>query len=115
MSEMKVRNLRTFAQRLKGLLGTGAHDTNAMPVIIENCSSVHTFGMRYDIDIAFVNAGYFVIATHRGVRPGKILKSPRARYVLERPASREAWPLKGQRIAIDANKERGREYRYVQF
>ena len=48
---LEVAVLSTWRERLRGLLGTGP---DAGPVMLALCSSVHTFGMRYSLDVAFV-------------------------------------------------------------
>jgi uncharacterized membrane protein (UPF0127 family) len=51
------------------------------------CRSVHTFGMRFDLDIVFLDARGLTIRTERRVRPSGILFCRRARSVLELPAA----------------------------
>ena len=37
------------------------------------CGSVHTFGMRFAIDIAFLDREGRVLAVHENVRPGRMV------------------------------------------
>ncbi|WP_240646171.1 DUF192 domain-containing protein [Georgenia sp. SYP-B2076] len=69
--------------RRQGLLGTDGLDGLLW---IERCSSVHTFGMRYPIDVAYLTRSGRVldVATMRPGRAG--LPRLRARSVLEAPA-----------------------------
>jgi uncharacterized protein len=51
----RVRTARTFLSRLVGLLGTAAI-ADGEGLWIVPCRSVHTLGMRYPIDVAFLDA-----------------------------------------------------------
>lgn len=77
--------------RAKGLLGRDGLDG---ALLIESCRSVHTFGMRFDIDVAFLDAEGVVIKTchlKRRRSTGVVLK---ARSVLEAEAgSFREWSL----------------------
>ena len=77
--------------RRRGLLGRDDID-GAM--VIEPCRWVHTIGMRFDIDVAYVDRDGHVLRTatmsrHRIARP-----SPRAHRVIEaRAGSFDRWGL----------------------
>ena len=91
----RFRVARTWIERLVGLLGTCA---DARPLLLRHCSSVHCFGMRYAIDVAFLDASGRVVCVASGVCPGSLLNGSGAEVVLERPASREPWPPMGRRL-----------------
>lgn len=55
-------------------------------LLIPRCSSVHTFGMRFALDIHFLAADGLVIETRRAVRRRRIVRCPGAHAVLEVPA-----------------------------
>jgi uncharacterized membrane protein (UPF0127 family) len=55
-------------------------------LFIPNCRSVHTFGMFFSLDIAFLDAERHVIELRRDVAPGRIARCPGADAVLEMPA-----------------------------
>ena len=40
--------------------------------LIEDCSSIHTFWMRYSIDVVFLNKKNFVLAVFQNVKPFRI-------------------------------------------
>ena len=50
---IELRVLNSWAERVRGLLAT---DADAAPVLLTRCGSIHTFGMRYPLDVAFVGA-----------------------------------------------------------
>ena len=89
--------LASVFQRAKGLLGS---QRNAGPVALVPCASVHTFGMRYDLDIAFVTKDGVVMRSERSVPSGKVLVAFGAYYALERPSSEDPWPECGERMSI---------------
>jgi uncharacterized protein len=55
-------------------------------LLIPRCRSVHTFGMRFALDVAFLDRAGSVIARRRAVPPGRVLVEPRAWGALEFPA-----------------------------
>jgi uncharacterized membrane protein (UPF0127 family) len=67
----KVRTARTFLSRLVGLLGTAAiADGGGLWIV--SCRSVHTLGMRYPIDVAFLDARGIVIGVLEGLPPNRV-------------------------------------------
>lgn len=87
--------LTTWRERLRGLLGTGP---DASPVMLALCASIHTFGMRYPLDVAFVGERGEVLRVHRGLGPGAVLSCAAARCVIERPAAEGAWLEEGEHL-----------------
>jgi uncharacterized membrane protein (UPF0127 family) len=67
----KVRTARTFLSRLVGLLGTAAI-ADGEGLWIVPCRSVHTLGMRYPIDVAFLDARGIVIGVLEGLPPNRV-------------------------------------------
>ena len=102
---MVARRLVTSLQRLRGLLLTGR---DARPVLLEGCGSVHTFGMGYPIDVAFLGDDGTCLLAVRGVCPGRVLGVRGARSVLERPASEGPWPGRGERVELWVGHAAGR-------
>ena len=84
-----VRNGRVAARlwpRLKGLLGT----RELLPgdgLLITPCNSVHMIGMRYAIDVLYLDAEERIVGMDERLPPGRIGGLYRgARYVIELPA-----------------------------
>ena len=94
---MRLRTLRSWQERLRGLLGT---DDNADGVVLCGCSSIHTWGMRYPLDVAFVTRDGEVLKSCRRVPPKRFVRALGARYVFERPASSLPWPSAGSWVSI---------------
>jgi uncharacterized protein len=55
-------------------------------LLIPGCSSVHTVGMRFRLDLLFLDAEGRVIELRRAVPPGRFVRCPGAAAVLELPS-----------------------------
>ncbi|WP_171163932.1 DUF192 domain-containing protein [Streptomyces sp. I05A-00742] len=89
----------SYRARTHGLLG---RDEVEGAILLTPASSVHTFGMRFPIDVAYVTRDMRVLAV-RTMPPHRLgLPRLRARYVLEAEAgAMAAWGLrKGVRVRI---------------
>jgi uncharacterized protein len=74
-----------FRSRLRGLAWRGR--AAAGPgLLIPRCSSVHTFGMRFALDVYFLDRGGRVLAVRRRVLPRRVVWHRGAAAVLEIPA-----------------------------
>jgi uncharacterized membrane protein (UPF0127 family) len=73
------RRLRGLAWRRRAQAGPG--------LLIPRCSSVHTFGMRFDLDVYFLDRGGRVLSVKRRVPPRRVLWCRGASAVLEIPSS----------------------------
>lgn len=85
--------------RRRGLLG---RDGVEGALLLGPASSVHTVGMRFAIDVAYLDRKFRVL-TVRTMRPGRVgLPRPRARYVLEAEAgAMERWGVRrGVRVTV---------------
>ena len=77
---------RTWWTRGKGLLGRKGLPADG-GLIIEPCSSIHTWFMAFPIDVAFVAADGRVVRTAHALRPWRFGPFARkVRYVVELPA-----------------------------
>ena len=87
-----------LSSRLRGLLFSPASD--GLMVLLP-CRDIHTFGMTYAIDVAFLDAQGMVVRAVRDVLPNRRLKCRNAVAVLERRAiPHEVWLEEGDRIAL---------------
>lgn len=77
---------QTLFQRLRGLLGSSPLSPEEA-LLIPQCNSVHTFFMRYSIDICFLSRDFSVLKTLSSVPPWRITGIVfRAYYTLETAA-----------------------------
>lgn len=66
------------------------------------CGGVHTWGMRYAIDVLFLDPELTVLRVVRDVRPWRLVFAPRrTRSVLELPAGGAASVQAGDRLSRD--------------
>ena len=82
----RIRVADTWLTRLRGLLGT-APLAEGEGLLIAPCRGVHMFGMKYPIDVAFLDRAGTVVGLCHRLAPGA--RSPfvrAARSALELPA-----------------------------
>ena len=73
----------SFFSRLKGLLGEKGLE-NGQGLVIKPCNSIHTFAMKFPIDVAFVNKDNKVIHIMASTPKGKISPVIKgSKYVIE--------------------------------
>jgi uncharacterized membrane protein (UPF0127 family) len=82
---IKVSVTQTMRERMLGLLGRESLPSDEA-LLLKRCGSVHTFGMRFDIDVLFLDRRERVVAIHRGVGKRRVLLNLRAAHTLEMPA-----------------------------
>lgn len=72
--------------RLRGLLGRGPLAPGEGLLLVP-CRSIHTFGMGFPIDVAFLDPAGRVVAVYPDLGPGRASRTHRsARSALELPA-----------------------------
>jgi len=80
-----ARLANTFWQRFWGLMGVKALAHNEGLILVGD-KSIHTFFMRFPIDVVYVDKNFSVLRTDSRMRPNRI--GPfvsRAAYILEMP------------------------------
>ncbi|MFE7598186.1 DUF192 domain-containing protein [Streptomyces sp. NPDC057494] len=98
--EVPLEVAASYRARRRGLLG---RDGIAGALLIVRTNSVHTFGMRFPIDVAYLD-GSFTVRSVVTMRPGRLgMIRPRGRHVLEAEAGAMAgWGLApGVRVRVD--------------
>jgi hypothetical protein len=70
------------------LLGLALLDRHRAPegLLIPRCRSVHTYGMRFPLDLLFLGPGCQPLIAVREVGPGHRVRVPEAQSVLELPS-----------------------------
>jgi len=110
---LPCRCARHFFDRLRGLIGTEPQSYVKEVLLLTGCSSIHTNGMSYPIDVLFIDTNPCdckpgtvqedgrvvgtarVLASYRAVPAGEVVSCAGSRAVVERPASQSAWPAAG--------------------
>ncbi len=67
----EVITANSFWSRAKGLLGRKTLPQQTT-LWISDCNSIHTFFMKFSLDLIFVDRDLKVCAVHRNVRPWRI-------------------------------------------
>lgn len=81
------RRADTFWSRGKGLMFERELPDDAC-LIIDPCGSIHMFGMRFALDVLYVDREHHVVRVQQGIKPWRVgpLHTRGARYVVELPA-----------------------------
>jgi len=82
----RVRVAAGHRARLLGLAHLDRENAGA-GLLIPRCRSVHTFGMRFALDVVFLDAADRPLSIRRGLPPRRIAVERRAVAVLELPAA----------------------------
>ncbi|MGW2012304.1 DUF192 domain-containing protein [Streptomyces nigrescens] len=99
VSAVPVEIAASYRARARGLLG---RDGIEGALLLTPASGVHTFRMRFAIDVAYLSRDFTVLAV-RTMRPGRLgLPRLRARHVLEAEAGAMArWGVRpGLRLGV---------------
>ena len=91
----QVEIAATRRSRNRGLLGRD-HLDEAAAMLLAPCTSVHTVGMRFPIDVVFVDRQGYAVKVVRNLRPWRIALSIGGRAVIEMAAGSLRW---GQVVA----------------
>lgn len=83
--ELRLFEAATFGARLLGLAGLGELDPGHA-LLLRRCRAVHTFGMRFALDLIFLDAASRPVRVAANVPPRRLLACARARSVIEVPA-----------------------------
>ncbi len=76
----------SFFSRLKGLIGKKSLP-DGQALWLKPCNSVHTLGMRFPIDVVFLDRDLQVVAVEARLRPNAVSRIHRkAHSVIELPA-----------------------------
>lgn len=82
--DLKVAD--TFGKRLRGLMGR-SELLQGEGLLITPCNSIHTFFMRFPIDVMFIDERRFVVHLIPSLKPNRLSPLVRtARSVVELPA-----------------------------
>jgi uncharacterized membrane protein (UPF0127 family) len=83
---LRLHVARSRRARLLGLAFLPGLPADAA-LFIPRCRSVHTFGMRFAIDVVFLDGAGRPLRIVRGVRPWRVVSCPGAAAVIERRAA----------------------------
>lgn len=78
----RVSRTSNFFERMRGLLAAPPLE-NDQALLISPCSSVHTFGMFYPIDLVFLDKHWIIVKTVETLKPWRMSASHAAYMVVE--------------------------------
>ena len=84
---LRVATASSYLSRLRGLTGLGGLDHDE-GLEIPRCRSVHTVGMRFPLDLIWLDEEGGVVRVDRDVRPFRLRSCREARSVIEVAAGR---------------------------
>jgi uncharacterized membrane protein (UPF0127 family) len=91
---------RRFGARLLGLAFVRPYQLpSGHALLLAPCSSIHTFGMRFPIDVAFADEVGEVLRVVRDVAASRVTRCPRAAVAIEAHAGELSRFLEGGRGA----------------
>lgn len=67
-----VETARSFMERAAGLMGRPALPVGSA-LLIYRCPSIHTFFMRFDLDLVFLDRDFRVVKVVRNVAPFRLV------------------------------------------
>ena len=82
----EARLARGFRARLLGLAGLDREEAGD-GLLLPRCSSVHTFGMRFPLDLYFLDGDGAVVGVRLALPPRRFAFCGQASAVLELPAA----------------------------
>ncbi|MBN2466463.1 DUF192 domain-containing protein [candidate division WOR-3 bacterium] len=92
----------SFDERTRGLLGRASLPREE-GLLIETPGPIHTCGMKFSIDVLFLDRQMRVVGMKTNLKPWRFAWTPGARYVLELAAGRiaETDAQVGDRLGLD--------------
>jgi uncharacterized membrane protein (UPF0127 family) len=71
-------------------------------LLLAPCTSIHTFFLRFTIDLVMLDRSGCVVAVRRGVRPWRVVAPVRRTYaILEVPSGRDLGVAAGQSVRLE--------------
>lgn len=98
----RAQMAQSLLARMVGLLGRD-HLPPGEALILPSCRSIHTLGMRFPIDVVFVDGSWRVLRSWRDLRPGRMTPYVwAAKNVVELPAGtlRDGVVVPGDRLLL---------------
>jgi uncharacterized membrane protein (UPF0127 family) len=81
-ARLEVREARGFGARLVGLAGLSALPAG-LGLLLPATRSAHTLGMRFSLDLVWLDRAGGVVRIDRGIPPARLRSCPRAAALLE--------------------------------
>ena len=96
-----VRRAESIRGRMRGLLG-GPALAAGEGLLLGPCKQVHTFGMRFPIDVVFCDRTWRVVHVIRAMKPGRVSRAVwKARLAIELSAGAAVEIQVGDRLVLE--------------
>lgn len=106
---LQARKAATVWSRLRGLIGTEPGEFSpGQGLWLVPANWIHTFGLRFPIDVVYLDAEMRIVDVAGPLRPGRIAPLKlKARSVLELPAGtlEQTHTRKGDRVVVSRSSE----------
>lgn len=102
-SAESIEMATSAGSRLRGML---FRDPDDITRLLVPCHDIHTFGMRYPLDIAFISKDGNVLEVHRNVEGRKRIRRKEASMVAERFSRKGDWLKAGDVIRLGVPMDR---------
>lgn len=79
-----LKEMRSFWQRFRGYMARNLAEVEK-GLWFPDCCSIHTFFMRFPLDIYFLDGDHVVLAVHEGISSGRFIYRIGADSVVEVP------------------------------
>jgi uncharacterized membrane protein (UPF0127 family) len=100
----RVFQARSLWERAAGLLALPPLQAGEA-LWLEPCGSIHTWGMRYAIDVLFLDRERRVLAVDQRIRPWRVVIAPRGTHVVvELPVGAAANVRPGDHLELDVER-----------
>lgn len=97
-----IRLARNAYDRMRGMLGLTDSSAQNVEYVLYGCGSIHTIGMKFVLDVAFVDKSGLVVKVERCVPPNRVVFGGFcARVTVERVASLGEWLKQGEHYPIN--------------
>lgn len=97
----RLRTAGSAPGRMRGLLGRDPLG-HGEGLLLSPCKQVHTFGMRYPIDVVFCDAQWRVTRVVRDMRPWRVSRIEwQARTAIELPPGAASGVAVGDRLLVE--------------
>ena len=87
MNKYNGYNIIEYNKFHKKLIGLMFKNKTDYGILINNCRSILTFFMKFNIDVIFLDNNNNIIKKYKNVKKNKILICPKAKKVIEIPSS----------------------------
>ena len=104
--KLQVKEMKGVIDKMRGLIGA----KRAEAVLLKTRFGIHTFGVRFPIDVVILDRQNSVVKTKENLQPNRIFVWPwKYDTVIELPAGKiEELKLKtGRQFPLDSEKRRG--------